>query len=448
MPIQRKSDWSESNPGGGHLNVPDLPAEDKELLRLLCEQVTIPLDQLSRFTGSTISALEAQIRRLESAYCVVSGSFPGEKYVWVRATRLGRRCVGLSGSNRAPVLTMLNHHRGVNEARLVMSKELSRGRWISEGVILRDADRRPREIPDGVFEVDGLRWAVEVELSRKHRRHVQQRVESLLDRYDRVVYFCAPLVMSCVRAALPHFPSGRLEVREAIAAEWQEASGRYRKQDKRRPTLWERALLCVVLEEGTIAVDQLAVLAGCKEKTLCRDLAEMERCGLVEQGFQSTAPFGWVWATSWGGRTSGMDMAFFRQPGPSRLPHRRALMSVRLALTEEYRWAYWVARRMLAPDAAVDMPREMGLLVRRRMRIAVTVSLDEVFRLKATMEMLARLSGAYDAVWWYCAPIPRAQLLQLVAKGGWKNVEVRDLPEEPPRLARVSNQPKLSRYLR
>jgi hypothetical protein len=431
MPTQRRSDWSECNPGGGYLPIPDLLAEDREILRLLCEQGAVPFDQLIRLAcGERPSRLRTRLGRLEQAYCLVRGEFAGEKYEWLRATRLGARCVGMSFLKRPPAQTNLPHRRGIIEARLHLSAEHPGGSWMSEGDILRAGAWRKGELPDGLYEVSGKRWALEVELSRKSRGCVQRRVANLLHHHDKVIYYCAPHVLSCINAVVSCFDEGRLEVRAAVMPEWQSLKSQVSLDARRMPSEREQRLLRLVLEEGTIAVDQLADLDGSLAGALRRELAEMEQAGLVEQGFESAAPYGWVWSTSWGRRRSGVDLAYFRPPGPARLSQRRALMSIRLALAAKYPRVRWVTRRMLGSDVRLGLPREFGVLEQCGSRVGVTVSASDFALPERVALTFERLSREFDSVWWYCSSSASASATRLLRKKGWDNVKIFDLPGE------------------
>ena len=163
------------------------------ILRLLSEQVAVPLDQLARLLGSTEGATLLHIRKLEAGGCVERGRFLVGQPVWIWLRHRGARLAATGYPlGPPPAAHLLDHRRAVNEVRIHLAQRVPQGRWICEREVRRHRDLNDH-IPDAILEVDGERHAIEVELSRKRSWELPQIVAQHSDRYDAVVYFCGPL---------------------------------------------------------------------------------------------------------------------------------------------------------------------------------------------------------------------------------------------------------------
>jgi hypothetical protein len=165
--------------------------EEIAVLRLLDEQVAIPLDQLARFCASGEAATLALVRELEAAACVEVGRFLVDQPPWVWLRSRGARLVGAPFGARTPAALLLAHRRAVNEVRLRLAERAPQGRWLCERTVYRRRDLDDH-IPDAVFEIGGERHAIEVELSNKGERRTRLNVAEHSARYDAVIYFCGP----------------------------------------------------------------------------------------------------------------------------------------------------------------------------------------------------------------------------------------------------------------
>jgi predicted transcriptional regulator len=413
MPTQRSSNSKPSS------------AADTTLLRLLAEEQATPVDQLSRLTGSKLPALRSQAKRLEREGWLISYSFASDKHAWLALTYYGARHFGVPHFRHRPSPLSLSHRRGINQARIELSEEFPEGSWISEGDILRSRGRF-EDHPDALFEMGGMRWAIEVELARKNTPRVRRHVEGLLQHYDKVIYFCAEHVLSCVGTAQSAFPAACLEVRRAKAPEWLLPPPKRQVDKQCRATTREVELLGVIVEEGAVAIDQLAELLACDPALLNLELAEMQKHGLLEQGYGFPGFSAWVWCTYRGTKASGMGLPQMTVTSPARLPRRRALMSVRLALTGPQREGRWITRRMLERTE----PIEMAVLNRPDRRIAITVQLNAPADATRQAGVIERLASEYDAVWLYVSAEGKSWAKHQLQRPGWKNVEVKALSSQ------------------
>lgn len=418
MPIQRSSNCKTSSE----------PSEtDLALLRVLAEQQAAPIDQLARLLGTKLSALRSRAKRLEREGWLVSDSFSTDEYSWLRPTSRSARRLGMPYRRRPLSLRSLNHHRGMIEARIELSQEFPGGRWLSESSILR-RDRCKDNLPDGEYEYNGSRWAIEAELSWKSIPWVRAHVEGLLQRYDKVIYFCSDRVLRHMAAVQAGFPADRLEARQAKMSTWLAPARPHAVSSDHRVTPRERKLLRLIVEEGAVAIDQLAQLCDDELTLMRRQLAKLERHGLLERGFRFAGSPGWVWCTARGTRVSGADLVPIGMVGPSRLHRRRALMSVRLALTGSGRQGRWLTRRMLSQGIKRGIRIEMAVFERSDRRFAVMALVERPGHVCQTVGSVERLAGEYDGVWLYCSPESRPWAERQLLSKGWKNVEIKDLP--------------------
>ncbi len=166
-------------------------AEELLALRLLSEQTAVPLDQLARFLGVSLAEGVATLHGLEAAGAVEHRRFLIRDHPWFWPSYRGARLAGTGFPYKAPDVAILAHRRAVNEVRLHLAERAPKGRWLSERAVFRQRD--PSEhLPDAVFEIGAERHVIEVELSRKRNSEIHQIVAQLSDRYDAVLYFCAP----------------------------------------------------------------------------------------------------------------------------------------------------------------------------------------------------------------------------------------------------------------
>lgn len=166
------------------------PAEHRAL-RLLSEQAAIPLDQLARFLGGSLADAVALVQGLDAAGCIENRRFLVRDHPWFWPSRRGARLAGTGFPYKAPDVASLAHRRAINEIRLHLADRAPQGRWLCERTVYRRRDPNGH-LPDAVLEIDGERHAIEAELSHKGNREIRQIVAQHSDRYDAVLYFCAP----------------------------------------------------------------------------------------------------------------------------------------------------------------------------------------------------------------------------------------------------------------
>lgn len=168
-----------------------LSAVETAVLRLLSEQVAIPLDQLARFVDCSLGRAVELMQSLENAGCVRHRRFLVRDMPWFWLNSRGARLADTGFVASAPDVAMLAHRRAVNEVRLHLAERAPEGRWVCERTVFRQRDPEDH-LPDAVFEIGGERHAIEAELSLKRNDEIRRIVAEHSNRYDAVLYFCGP----------------------------------------------------------------------------------------------------------------------------------------------------------------------------------------------------------------------------------------------------------------
>jgi hypothetical protein len=182
----RRADRPSGPPGGGGLS-----AAQATVLRVLSEQVAIPLDQLGRFLDCPLERVVKVMQGLEDAGCIGHRRFLVRDMPWFWLNARGARLSGTGFVASAPDVAMLAHRRAINEVRLHLAERAPEGHWVCERTVYRQRDPEDH-LPDAVFEIDGERHAIEAELSLKGNDEIRHIVAEHSDRYDAVLYFCGP----------------------------------------------------------------------------------------------------------------------------------------------------------------------------------------------------------------------------------------------------------------
>lgn len=164
---------------------------EADALRLLSEQVAMPLDQLARFLALDLGQGARLAQHLDERGLVESKRFLARDYPWLWLSRRGAERAGTGFPYREPDVSSIAHRRALNEIRLHLRDRAPEGRWVCERVVYRRRDPEDH-LPDAVFEIGGERHAIEAELSTKTNSEIRQIVAEHSNRYDAVLYFCGP----------------------------------------------------------------------------------------------------------------------------------------------------------------------------------------------------------------------------------------------------------------
>jgi hypothetical protein len=168
-----------------------LGQRQRDVLELLSEQGAVPFDQLVRFLACKGSRVKDSMRRLQRLGWIEQRQFLAGDAQWFWLSRRGVGVAGRAHRYTVPNVRSLPHRRAINETRLFLCERAPAGRWSSERAIHGVAGSVDH-VPDALFEVDGERHAIEVELSRKPPREVAEILDQHSLHYDAVIYFCGP----------------------------------------------------------------------------------------------------------------------------------------------------------------------------------------------------------------------------------------------------------------
>jgi hypothetical protein len=292
-----------------------------------------------------------------------------------------------------------------------------------------DADCADR-IPDAVFEIEGERHAIEVELSPKDKRSLRSVLAENSERYDAVVYFCGARALGALRRLKEAEEWPKLIVRALPGAKPSAPARRTQRIPTRPPRHAEAEILGVLLEQGAVPLDQFARFigaepsetdAGCLAQELCA--AGLARC---DELLADQPP--WISPTNAGARLTGSPLRPLRYRTGA-LPRLRALNEVRLQIAERSPEARWVSRRLLlrrfgryatVPGAVIEHGGE-----RHGVGVALGVLGDE----GSVIRRMDLLNANHDVLLYFCANSrARGSMETLQRKYRWSNLVIGDLP--------------------
>jgi hypothetical protein len=110
---------------------------------------------------------------------------------------------------------LVRHIEAVTNVRLLVEQQLHRGQWRCERALAKGFASRSEwraHLPDGVL-LTPEKTAIEVELTRKSRRRLEQIVLDVGIAYDQVWYFAAPRLQPVLRELAAAAPFSNVTVR-------------------------------------------------------------------------------------------------------------------------------------------------------------------------------------------------------------------------------------------
>lgn len=411
--------------------------EEVALLKFVSEQRAVTVGQLGRFCGIYRSDARRIVDELAARRWLAVRRFIVDDDEWVWLRRAGSKLAGTGFSASTPSLLSLAHYRVVNEARLRVTAQASGGRWICEAELRRQRRRRlDGRLPDAVFEIDGERHAIEVELSRKPVDRLRVVIAQHSLQYDAVIYLCSRQVADYMqRVGLsdefpllvirPLLDSVRDLCSDVITVGRDGSRFGRRCLSPREPYPAEMGALRFLAEQGLVPMDQLGrFLRGGAAAT------EMFASQLTEAGFvRRASPLvdepDWLWLTPSGSRHSGTGLSR-PEPRLGALPRLRALNEVRLQLADRLPGAQWVSGRALRRVSGSTGPRPGAVVEIDGERHAIDVVLIKT-PIADLRRRVARRCDDYDLAVFYCAPVAYGRLSRLAASGRWPNLVVRRL---------------------
>jgi hypothetical protein len=168
-----------------------LRRRDLDVLVWLGGQYGARADQLEPLLGCGPRTVQRVLERLRHAGLVTTRRLIVGEPAWVIPTSSGLRLGGQGFAVWQPRLVLLAHVAAVNNVRLHVQSRSPASEWVPERLLARER-RAGEHLPDGVVVTAGQRVAIEVELTVKSRHRVTAILDELTQRFDAVVYFCAP----------------------------------------------------------------------------------------------------------------------------------------------------------------------------------------------------------------------------------------------------------------
>jgi hypothetical protein len=280
-------------------------------------------------------------------------------------------------------------------------------------------------MPDAIFEIDGERHAIEVELTAKTKARMRLVIGHHSAKYDAVIYWAGPNTYYLLNRLKREDGWPKLIIRGLPGAR----PPRKRKKEARRaPRAFEVGALQLIAEQGAIPHDQLA-------RFLKRDPAEIHRLAtslrhaqlITYERFIVGEP-NWAWLTRAGARLSGSFLSVLLQK-PGGIYRLRALNEVRLHVEARSPSARWISGRQLRYEMG-RKGRVPGALVEsggERHAINVRMHATHVDHLVAQVDDLNR---RFDAALFFCSNAKvRNQLEALHDQNRWSKLVIRDLPK-------------------
>ena len=188
--------------------------------------------------------------------------------------------------------------------------------------------------------------------------------------------------------------------------------------------------LRLLSEQAAIPLDQLGRLLGIPLESAVQIALRLDQAGLAESRRFLVRDYPWLWPSRRGARLAGTGFAY-SVPDVALLAHRRAINEVRLHLAARAPQGRWVCERAVLrrrdpedhlPDAVFEIDGE-----RHAIEAELTSKRDrEIHRI------VAEHSNRYDAVLYFCGPLPYNLLRRVQAEGRWPKLVVRRVPEGEP----------------
>lgn len=412
-----------------NLQPDQLTLREREALRLISEQATLPLDLLGRLLDVRLPEAEELVADLEHLGCLHSRQIRISEVPWVWLGTRGARLAdsGFPALKYPPAPASLDHHRAIAEVRLYMQTQASHGRWVCERQLQRRRETGGH-VADGVFEVDGERHAIEVELSTKSQSHLERVVLEHSRRYDAVIYWCGPEVHPtlCRFKAAGGWP--KLVVRRLP---FEPKTRRKRIEPSRLPRPAEVGVLRLISEQGAIPVDQLARFLRSSPNEADRMLSNFSRANFLHYEKFLAGETKWAWLTRAGARLSGSSLRTLSKL-PDRTDRLRALNDLRLHLEPRTSGARWISQRQLRQRLGTCAKLPGAVIETDDERHAINVRL-RVHHVQHFLACLDHHNSAYDAVIVFCATRHvRRQVERLQAEHRWSKLVIRDLPQSAP----------------
>lgn len=371
-------------------------------LRVVAEQGGVQVGQLARFVGLGYD----EAAKLADDWCardwVEMHQFLVGEDPWLEPTWTGAKLSGTGLARRELRTAHVAHRRAVNEARLYLEAQAPKGRWVPERLVRREYQLgMGTPVPDGVFEVDGERHAIEVELTSKQRAKLVGKLVGYGDRYDRIVYFCSPSVLGVIESLAEEEGNSRLVVGKLPWVRRQgEASAPRPSARRRTPGSEEAALLELATDLGAMRIDHLAALSGLPRRHVEALVDSVEAGGFGSRVSVFPGDPDWLWPNGRAVRAVGGVGQGLRSLAAARMAEIAATNEVRCAIARELPAGVWrSARRAVAEGACARRGAPTALVVDGDFRLAVVVLVIPPRELEGFVARVRAWRAEYEDLW-------------------------------------------------
>jgi DNA-binding CsgD family transcriptional regulator len=182
---------------------------DRELLAYVAEQYAVTLDQLAVLIGRSYRTARGLRDRWCNAGWTNSSRLSVDLPPFVWLTSRGTTIAGSLFRTWQPNHGLIRHTEAVTNVRLLLEHQLQLGQWRCERSIAKKARAESRfrdHLADAVL-LTPEKTAIEVELTLKSRRRLEQIMLDVGIAYDQVWYFAAPRLLPVLHelaAAAPY----------------------------------------------------------------------------------------------------------------------------------------------------------------------------------------------------------------------------------------------------
>ncbi len=173
-------------PNGVRLHQRDLAA-----LMWISQQYAARVDHLEALIERDGDPVYRMLKRLRDAGLVRTRRILVGERLWVIPTKAGLKACGLGYREVMPRSMHLAHLAAINDVRLHIRRQRPEAEWMSEREVAIDC-KKAGYLPDGVVILAEHTVAIEVELSGKGTGAVEKKLAKLENRFDGVLYYCAP----------------------------------------------------------------------------------------------------------------------------------------------------------------------------------------------------------------------------------------------------------------
>jgi hypothetical protein len=407
-------------------------------LRVISEQSAIPLDQLARFLGSHPDETNLLVEQLKAHRLAKTKLFYENDSPWVWLTRQGASIAGTGLSHPTqPYHVSLKHRRAVNQVRLHLEEREPQGRWIGEGQ-LQGRKAPGAQVPDGLFEVEGERHAIEVELSAKSKRQYRQLFAENCGRYDAVVYFCAPVTKRLLHRLKEEGSWPNLILRDLPRAP-NEPKRSPKRNPRRQPTAEEQPILRLISEQGAIRIDQLGRFLAASPARVERTVTELIEANFLCRRHGLLGEPDWLNLTFVGNYVAGTSLSLFKATGGA-VKRWHAMNELRLYIAARAPQAQWISRRLLLREhgRTAKVPGAEVRIDDKRYALNVRLTGANAPALVPRIDLQNR---TYDAVVFFCETLPsRVAMERIQEQHRWSKVVIRDMPRPYATEPRVAEQ--------